>query len=99
MGRYIFSPLFHTHWAMHCLSLPFICIMMLLASLANLYIARLFHCLSASIMKEHLKDPTIIADNNVTGAHGEMTLTDLCQWIDVNNPVISGNATFYLSSI
>lgn len=51
--------------------------------------------MAASIMKEHLKDPTIIADNNVTGAHGEMTLTDLCQWIDVNNPVISGNATFY----
>lgn len=51
--------------------------------------------IAASIMKEHLKDPTIIADNNVTGAHGEMTLTDLCGWIDINNPVISGNATFY----
>ena len=48
-----------------------------------------------SIMKNHLKDPTIIMDNNVTGDNAEITLTKLCGWIDKENPVISGNGTFY----
>ena len=47
------------------------------------------------MLKERLEDPTIIMDNNVTGDHGTITLTKLCSWIDREEPVISGNATFY----
>ena len=47
------------------------------------------------IIKEHMNDPTVIMDNNVTGDHGTITLSKLCSWINKENPVISGNATFY----
>lgn len=50
----------------------------------------------AKILKQKLKDPTIIMDNNVTGDGATITLTELCNWIDKRNPVISGNATFYM---
>lgn len=48
------------------------------------------------IMKERLKDPTIVMDNNVTGDGATITLTEMCNWIDKRQPVISGNATFYM---
>lgn len=48
------------------------------------------------IIKEKLKDPTIIMDNNVTGDGATITLTELCNWIDKRRPVVSGNATFYM---
>lgn len=48
-----------------------------------------------SIVKQRFKDPTIIMDNNVTGAGANITLSKLCGWIENENPVISGNATFY----
>lgn len=47
------------------------------------------------IVKARLKDPTVTMDNNVTGDNARITLTKLCSWIDRENPVISGNATFY----
>ena len=47
------------------------------------------------IYKSNLKDPTIVMDNNVTGAGATITFTKLCGWIKQTNPVISGNATFY----
>lgn len=47
------------------------------------------------LMKEHLNDPTIIMDNNVTGEGATITLTEMCNWIDKRQPVVSGNATFY----
>lgn len=49
----------------------------------------------ASIVKEYMKDPTIIMDNNVTGDNFKTTLTGLCNWMEKQTPVISGNATFY----
>lgn len=48
------------------------------------------------IIKEKIKDPTIIMDNNVTGDGATITLTELCNWIDKRRPVVSGNATFYM---
>ena len=48
-----------------------------------------------SVIKEYMKDPTIIMDNNVTGDNQRTTLTGLCSYIEKRNPVISGNATFY----
>lgn len=48
------------------------------------------------IIKEKIKDPTIITDNNVTGENHRITLTQLCEWIGKRNPVVSGNATFYM---
>ena len=48
-----------------------------------------------SIMKSTMKDPTIEMDNNVTGAHGTITLSQLCGWLEHESPVVSGNATFY----
>lgn len=47
------------------------------------------------IVKMRFKDPSIIMDNNVTGDHTTITLSRLCNWIDNNKPVVSGNATFY----
>ena len=47
------------------------------------------------IVKMRFKDPSIIMDNNVTGDHTIITLSKLCNWIDTNKPVVSGNATFY----
>jgi hypothetical protein len=46
-------------------------------------------------MKEHLSNPTIIMDNNVTHDNIKTNLVDLCHWIDEKVPVVSGNATFY----
>jgi hypothetical protein len=48
------------------------------------------------VLKLSLKDPTITMDNNVTGANYQMRLTDLCNWIEQDRPVVSGNATFYV---
>lgn len=47
-------------------------------------------------VKERITNPTVEMDNNVTGAHESIKLTDLCNWIDRTKPVISGNATFYM---
>lgn len=49
-----------------------------------------------SMIKENMKDPTIRMDNNVTGDNMKTTLTGLCNWIEKRDPVISGNATFYM---
>lgn len=49
-----------------------------------------------SMCKERMRDPTIIVDNNVTSENDNITLTKLCGWIENTNPVISGNATFYV---
>lgn len=48
------------------------------------------------IIKERFVDPTITMDNNVTGENKTITLSGLCNWIDQRNPVVSGNATFYM---
>jgi len=47
-------------------------------------------------MKERISDPSITMDNNVSGENEKIKLTDLCNWIDKRNPVVSGNATFYM---
>lgn len=47
------------------------------------------------MVKQRMKDPTIIMDNNVTGDGATITLTEMCNWIEKRNPVVSGNATFY----
>lgn len=47
------------------------------------------------LIRERIKDPTIIMDNNVTGDGATITLTEMCNWIDKRKPVVSGNATFY----
>lgn len=48
------------------------------------------------IIKQRFVDPTITMDNNVTGDNKTITLSGLCNWIDQRNPVVSGNATFYM---
>lgn len=48
------------------------------------------------IFREKLKDPSINMDNNVNGENWDCTLTELCNWIEKRNPVVSGNATFYV---
>lgn len=48
-----------------------------------------------SVIKSYQKDPTIIMDNNVNGKNATITLGEMCDWVDKENPVISGNATFY----
>lgn len=50
----------------------------------------------ARILKEKLADPSIIMDNSITGDNARITLSELCNWIDKRNPVVSGNATFYM---
>ena len=47
-------------------------------------------------VKEKLKDPTVVMDNNVTGDNKKIQLTEVCNWIENKKPVISGNATFYV---
>lgn len=47
------------------------------------------------IVKLRFKDPSIYMDNNVTGDNANISLSRLCGWIKKENPVISGNATFY----
>ena len=49
-----------------------------------------------SIVKQRMKDPTIIMDNNVTGDGATINLSQLCGWIEKEHPVVSGNATFYM---
>lgn len=46
-----------------------------------------------------LADPTIILDNNVVGVNKNIKLTDLCDYIDKETPVVSGNATFYVQPV
>ena len=48
------------------------------------------------ILNIRLKNPTINLDNNVIGENKDTTLVDLCDWIKSDNPVVSGNATFYM---
>lgn len=50
---------------------------------------------ASRIIKENIKDPSIITDNNVTYTGERTTLSKLCEWIDATKPVVSGNATFY----
>ena len=47
-------------------------------------------------MKQMIQDPTVTMDNDVTRANETIKLTDLCAWIEKKNPVVSGNATFYI---
>ena len=47
-------------------------------------------------IKTKVQDPTITLDNNVNGDHVDITLIRLCGWIENSNPVVSGNATFYM---
>ena len=49
-----------------------------------------------SRIKERIKNPSINLDNNVTGENKDIDLTTLCNWIDHEKPIISGNATFYI---
>lgn len=49
----------------------------------------------ARIVKEKMKDPSILMDNNVTGENHTTTLSYVLNWIENRNPVVSGNATFY----
>lgn len=49
-----------------------------------------------SKVKEKFKDPSINLDNNVTGENRDITLSTLTNWITIEKPVISGNATFYM---
>lgn len=46
--------------------------------------------------KEKLKNVPVYLDNNVTGENGETKLTGICKFIREENPVVSGNATFYM---
>lgn len=50
---------------------------------------------ASSIIKEYMKDPSIIMDNDVNGNNARISLTETCNWIDKEKPVVSGNATFY----
>lgn len=50
----------------------------------------------SSMIKENLKDPSIFMDNSINGNNANTTLTGLCNWIEKRNPVVSGNATFYM---
>ena len=49
----------------------------------------------ASIIKEKIKDPYILIENDIIHESEEISLIKLCNWINKRNPVISGNATFY----
>ncbi len=48
------------------------------------------------ILKECKLDPTVNMDNNITGDNVDITLSKLVGWIENANPVVSGNATFYV---
>ena len=37
------------------------------------------------MVKQRMKDPTIIMDNNVTGDGATITLTEMCNWIEKRN--------------
>ncbi len=52
--------------------------------------------IASRMIKEKMKDPTIIMDNNVTGVNHRISLVNLCGWLKKRLPVISGNATFYM---
>lgn len=54
------------------------------------------HKIASRMIKERMTDPSIIMDNNVTGENARITLTEMCNWIDKRNPVVSGNGTFYM---
>jgi len=47
-------------------------------------------------LKDSLRDPSIVLDNNVTKERSKCTLSELCNWIDEQKPIVSGNATFYV---
>ena len=48
-----------------------------------------------ALIKGQMADPTIVMDNNVVGVSRNITLTELCSYLDTEKPVVSGNATFY----
>ena len=48
-----------------------------------------------TLIKGQMADPTIVMDNNVVGVSRNITLTELCSYLDTEKPVVSGNATFY----
>lgn len=50
----------------------------------------------ASVLKENILDPPIYMDNSINGNNANITLTELCNWVEKRDPVISGNATFYM---
>ena len=50
----------------------------------------------SSAMKETIRDPSINMDNSINGNNANITLSELCNWIEKRNPVVSGNATFYM---
>ena len=49
-----------------------------------------------SIVKLELKDPHVVMHNNVTNETVDTTYTQMVNWVKKRNPVISGNATFYV---
>lgn len=46
-------------------------------------------------VKKSLLDPSINMSNSVKESSTDITLTKLCNWMDKEKPVVSGNATFY----
>jgi len=48
------------------------------------------------ILNIRLKNPSVNLDNNVIEENKDTTLVDLCNWIESELPVVSGNATFYM---
>lgn len=47
-------------------------------------------------IKQSLKDPRLILENNIKLQKEKTTVTEFCNWLDKRKPVISGNATFYV---
>ena len=66
-------------------------IMMMNPKLNKLEVEDIVH----QIVKERICDPSIVMDNNVTGDNHTIKLSEMCNWIEKRNPVVSGNATFY----
>lgn len=49
----------------------------------------------SGLMKE-IKDPPVYMSNSVNHNSADITLTELCNWVEKRDPVVSGNATFYM---
>lgn len=47
-------------------------------------------------MKEKMTNPTVVMENDIKKRYETITLTKLCDWIEREKPVVSGNATFYV---
>ena len=49
-----------------------------------------------SRMKQTFTNPTVVMENDIKKKREVINLTKLCDWLDREKPVISGNATFYV---